>query len=528
LSKIQGFISRIIEKGSNATVRTRLTVLTVLGLAVTMAIWGWVQLTVLDRILKEQQANRLYDLAETVSTYYQHFPTRQGLSALDETLEGHVQNDVRLGRIDIFSIENGYIEYIVGAGRAPYEWPENLISSAAEKAKTQYVELSIDGSPALGLLYPFLSEKDSQTFIGVITFSQSRFEILSRAKRLLLFSTMGLLFVILLFLFLSYRWIIGRPLSIIINTIDEFQRGHYIRRIPIARRDEWGQLADHFNLMAAEIERVMARNLELHRHLEDRIQEATHKVVQLQQQVNQLQQLTALGYLTANLAHDLGTPLHSIAGLASLLLEHNQWPSDASRKLELIVQQTQRLNTVIQNVRRATRLPEPHFEATAVIELLNETLPLVEPLMQKSGIQLVVSVDENMPLFYVDRYRVQTALFNLIQNALEAMPDGGNIRVSASFAPQDRRIALTIQDNGPGIPPELLQRVCEPFFSTHTEEGLRGLGLAIVQDIVKIHGGQIEIKSNPLEGTQVMLYFPVVSTVSAEETLHGSSSLSNP
>jgi two-component system NtrC family sensor kinase len=149
-------------------------------------------------------------------------------------------------------------------------------------------------------------------------------------------------------------------------------------------------------------------------------------------------------------------------------------------------------------------------------------------LMQKSGIQLIVSVDENIPLFYVDRYRVQTALFNLIQNALEAMPDGGNIRVSASFAPQDRRIALTIQDNGPGIPPELLQRVCEPFFSTHTEEGLRGLGLAIVQDIVKIHGGQIEIKSNPLEGTQVMLYFPVVSTVSAEETLHGSSSLSNP
>jgi signal transduction histidine kinase len=73
-----------------------------------------------------------------------------------------------------------------------------------------------------------------------------------------------------------------------------------------------------------------------------------------------------------------------------------------------------------------------------------------------------------------------------------------------------------------------MQRVCEPFFSTHTDEGLRGLGLAIVQDIVKIHGGQIEIKSNPLEGTQVILYFPVVSTATSEENLHGSSSLSNP
>jgi len=503
-------------------------VLTVLGLAVTMTIWGWIQIKVLDKILMEQQISRLYDLAETVSTYYQHFPTRQGLSALDETLEGHVQMDVRLGRIDIFSIENGYVEYIVGAGRTPYEWPDNLISSAAEKTRAQHVELIIDGSPALGLLYPFLSEKDSQTFIGVITFSQSRFEILSRAKHLLLFSSIGLLFVILLFLFLSYRWIIGRPLRIIINTIDEFQKGHYVRRIPIARLDEWGQLADHFNLMADEIERVMARNLELHRRLEDRVQEATHKVVQLQQQVNQLQQLTALGYLTANLAHDLGTPLHSIAGMATLLLEHDQWPPDVSRKLELIVQQTQRLNTVIQNVRRATRLPEPHFEAMSVSELLNETLPLVEPLMQKSGIQLMVTVDENIPLFYVDRYRVQTALFNLIQNALEAMPDGGNITVAAYAVPQNRMIALTIQDDGPGIPPELMQRVCEPFFSTHTDEGLRGLGLAIVQDIVKIHGGQIEIKSNSIEGTQVILYFPVVSTASTEENLHGSSSLSNP
>lgn len=528
MSTARDVISRFFKKGSNTTVRTRLMVLTILGLALTMAIWGWIQLKVLNKILVEQQINRIYDLAETVSTYYQHFPSRQGLSALDETLESHVQTDIRLARIDIFSIENGFIEYIVGAGRVPYEWPENIISSTAEKTKAQYVELSIDSSPALGLLYPFLSERDSQTFIGVIVFSQSRLEILARAKRLLLFSSIGLLLAILFFLSLSYRWIIGRPLKIIINTIDEFQRGQYIKRIPIDRLDEWGQLADHFNLMADEIERVMARNLELHRHLEDRVQEATLKVVQLQQQVNQLQQLTALGYLTANLAHDLGTPLHSIAGLAKLLLEHDQWPPDASRKLELIVQQTQRLNTVIQNVRRATRLPEPHFEATSVSELLNETLSLIEPVIQKTGIQLMVHVDEDIPILYMDRYRVQTALLNLIQNALEAMPYGGIITVSASAVPHNHKIALTVQDNGPGIPPELVQRVCEPFFSTHTDEGLRGLGLAIVQDIVKIHGGQIEIKSNPKEGTRIILYFPVVDTASAMENLHGDSSLSNP
>lgn len=516
VKRTRDFIKHAITRWADTTVRTRLMILTFSGLAATMAIWGWIQLKALDNILIEQQVNRLYDLAETVSTYYQHFPTRQGLSALDEALEGHVQTDTRLVRIDIFYIEKGYIEYIVGAGRSPYEWPENLISSAAEKTKPHYVQLTVDGNPALGLLYPFFSGRHSQIFVGVITASQSRMEIMSQAKQLLLFSSIGMLLVILLLLSLSYRWIIGKPLRIIIHTIDEFQKGHYVKRIPfVARQDEWGQLADHFNVMAEEIEQVMARNIELQRRLEERVQEATLKVVQLQQQVNQLQHLTSLGYLTANLAHDLGTPLHSIGGLAKLLLERDEWPPDARRKLELIDQQTQRLNTVIQNVRRATRLPEPHFEETSVTELLNETLTLVEPLIQKAGIQMMVEVDKNTPPLYVDFFRVQTALFNLIQNALEAMPEGGKIRVAASVVSDHQAVAITVQDDGPGIPSDMIQQVCEPFFSTRSDEGLKGLGLAIVHDILKIHGGRVEIKSQPSEGTRIILYFPIISAVPA-------------
>jgi two-component system NtrC family sensor kinase len=518
VAALRNIINAAKYKISNMSVRSRLMVLTVLGLAVTMTIWGWIQLRVLNVILIEQQMKRMQELSETVIAYYQHFPSGKGLSVLDDTLEDHVKSDDRLARIDLFSVINGEVEYIVGAGRVPYEWPENIISSAMEKSKTQRIELNTDAGPALGLLYLFSSGRDTQLFVGVIVFSQTRLEIVSRAKRLLFFSTIGLLFAILCVLVFGYRWLIGRPLRVIIDTIDEFQSGKYVKRIPIPRQDEWGQLADHFNLMADEIEMVLARNQELHRQLEERVQEATHKVVQLQQQVNQLQQLTALGYLTARLAHDLGTPLHSIAGLAKLLLEHDAWPPDVGRKLELIVQQTQRLNTVIQNVRHATRLPEPHFEAATVPELLNETLPLVEPLMQKSGIQLVVNVDANIPVLHVDRYRVQTALFNLIQNALEAMPGGGKISVIASTLPHNDIVAIIIQDNGPGIPPEMLARVCEPFFSTHTDEGLRGLGLAIVQDIVKVHGGKIEIKSSPGEGTEVVLYFPIIDTTSSAET----------
>jgi len=512
------------------TVRTRLMIVAILGLSVTMAIWGWIQLRALDNILTDHIVRRLSDVAETVSTYYEHFPTRQGLSVLDSTLKDQIQMDIRLARIDIFSVVSGKIEYIAGASRVPYDWSETLVGSVAEKLKPRYLKLNTEGGPALGLLYPdIMSEKDKKTrvVVGVISFSHSRADILARAQHLLIFSSIGLLLLILLVLSMSYGWIIGHPLKSIICAIDEFQAEQYDKRIHLPRQDEWGQLADHFNSMADKIEQVLAKDRKLNLYLEERVHEATHNVIRLQKEVNQLQQLTALGYLTATLAHDLGTPLHSIAGMARLLLEGNEWPPAAGHKLELIVQQTQRLDKVIQNVRRASRLPEPHFETISIPELLNETLPLVEPMIQKSGIRLSIDVKTDTPLLYVDRYRFQIAIINLIENAVEALPQEGKITVSASAIPDDRLVAVSVRDNGPGIPSELLEKIREPFFSTHTNEGMRGLGLAIVDGIGKEHGGRLEIKSRPGKGTEVILYFPVVDVMSVKAVPDNGSSLSN-
>jgi signal transduction histidine kinase len=182
-----------------------------------------------------------------------------------------------------------------------------------------------------------------------------------------------------------------------------------------------------------------------------------------------------------------------------------------ARKLDLIVQQTQRLSTVIQNVRRATRPPEAHFEKVMVQTLLSETVSLVEPLIRKAGVELQVALEEKPTEIRADRYRVQTALFNLIQNGLEAMPAGGRITIAAQVKTDPGEVSITVSDTGQGIPPELMERICEPFFSTHQEEGMRGLGLAIVQDIVKMHGGRVEIVSSPGEGTKITLHLPTAA-----------------
>jgi signal transduction histidine kinase len=501
------YLAKIIEFNNNLTVRVRLVALTVAGLAVTMAIWGIIHLNALDRILVDQQVKRLEGVAETVSTFYQHFPTRQGIATLDSTLKDHIQSDVRLARIDIFDMRRNHVNYVAGASRVQYEWPDNIVAEVSAKGKSRYFKLNTEAGPSLGLLYFVSGEtKDSRIVVGIIAFSRTNAAIMNSARQLLFFSSAGLLLAILLLLGLSYGWMIGRPLRMIIETIDEFQKGRYIERIPIVREDEWGQLADHFNQMANEIQHVMARNLDLTSHLAQRVREETLNVVHLQKQVDDLKQLTALGHLTANLAHDLGTPLHSIAGLARLMLEREGWPPDIAHKLNLIVEQTQRLDNVIQNVRRATRLPEPHFELMTVPKILGETLPLVEPLIQKKHLIMDVHIEHSTASLYVDRYRIQTALLNIIQNSIDALPEGGTITISAEDERVEKTILIAIADNGPGIAADFLKKVCEPFFSSHQDEGMRGLGLAIVRDIVKAHGGRMDMQSTPGCGTTVILY----------------------
>ena len=147
---LKNLLAKIIDYNSNLTVRVRLVALTVAGLAVTMAIWGVIQLTALDRILVDQQVKRLEGVAETVSTFYQHFPTKRGIAALDSALKDHIQTDVRLARIDIFDIRRKNVDYVAGASRVQYEWPDNMVAEVSAKGKSRYVKLETESGTVAG------------------------------------------------------------------------------------------------------------------------------------------------------------------------------------------------------------------------------------------------------------------------------------------------------------------------------------------------------------------------------------------
>ena len=179
---------KIIAYNENLTVRVRLIILTVVGLALTMAIWGFIQLTALDRILVDQQAKRLEGVADTISTFYQFFPTKRGLLALDSALKDFIQTDVRLARIDIFDTSHGNVDYVAGASRVQYEWPDNIVAAASAKGKVRYVKIDTESGPALGLLYPVSGEtKDSHIVVGIIGFSRANAEIMNQCPTIAYF-----------------------------------------------------------------------------------------------------------------------------------------------------------------------------------------------------------------------------------------------------------------------------------------------------------------------------------------------------
>ena len=499
------------------SIRARLLLLTASGLGLMLAFWGWSQMKALSRILTEQDAEILNDVGHSVGEYYSNFSTDKGLEVLDRSMEELLKQDASLARIDLFSVYPQSARNLFGVSRIKTEWGEDRLLAVARTGDSRLYEIQTDAGPALGLLYPLHERSVSgKAVVGVMVLTLDDAKILASARRLLVFSSIGLLLALFAVVVFSANIVIQRPLRTIIRAMDAVTPEGKPLRVPLKRRDEWGLLARSYNRMADEIEQAMERNAELNRGLEARVQEATAGAVQLQTRLSHLERLSALGFLTARLAHDMGTPLHSIAGMTQLLLEQGEWSPEVRRKLELISEQARRLDEVLQNVRRSTRMPEPHFAMVPLDRVLDDTLPLVAPSLERAGIRLEIRKSPDPHAVYLAVYRVQTALFNLIQNAVEAMPGGGVLTLTTAVAPQRREVVLEVEDTGEGIHPEVRQRIFEPIFSTKESTGVKGLGLSIVEDIMKMHGGRIEVNSVPGRGTRIGLYFPFSEGVSPE------------
>jgi sigma-B regulation protein RsbU (phosphoserine phosphatase) len=222
----------------------------------------------------------------------------------------------------------------------------------------------------------------------------------------------------------------------------------------------------------------------------------------MEEELLRSERLAVLGKMAAHISHEIKNPLMLIGGFARQVLKNPAAdPVKTQEKLQIIVDEVQRLEDFLVEVGSYAKFSEPQKCPGNLNRLIQETCQRLEPTLRESQIDLLLQLDPQLPEIMFDPAHLRQVILNIAKNAIEAMSGGGTLTIITGR--QADRIFLQICDTGVGIPPEIQEKIFQPFFSSKPKGS--GLGLAISQKIIQAHQGEIAIKSTPQQGTQVTI-----------------------
>jgi signal transduction histidine kinase len=238
----------------------------------------------------------------------------------------------------------------------------------------------------------------------------------------------------------------------------------------------------------------------LYSHLEEanrQLQESHHQIVQLER-------LATLGEMSAMVAHQIRNPLVSIGGFARRLSQLTPEKADRHKYLDIIQKEVKRLEEMVKELLTVSPEVRLRFSLADLNQIVHECLILHEERIKRQMVNLHIQLERKLPKIFLDATRMRQALSNLLDNALDVMPNGGDLYVS-TFASAEAA-HLEVADTGPGIAPENLQTIFAPFFTTKVD-GI-GLGLTLTQRVISHHRGNIEARNLPERGAVFSISLP--------------------
>jgi signal transduction histidine kinase len=227
----------------------------------------------------------------------------------------------------------------------------------------------------------------------------------------------------------------------------------------------------------------------------------------LQEQLRHADRLATIGKLAAGVAHELNEPLGSILGFAQLAKKNAGMPKQAEQDLDRIVSASLHAREVIRKLMLFARQMPPRRTRLNLNQVVKEGLYLFEARCARQGIDLELSLGQDLPEVYADATQLTQVLTNLVVNAIQAMPRGGKLSVATRR--DQEAVTLRIEDTGEGISPEVKKQIFLPFFTTKEADHGTGLGLAVVHGIVTAHRGTIEVDSRVGRGTRFAIRLPL-------------------
>jgi len=289
------------------------------------------------------------------------------------------------------------------------------------------------------------------------------------------------------------------PVQKLASASKELARGNLEIRVESTSDDELGELADGFNTMAYAL-----------KERDERLKEFTRK------KFMESERLALVGQLAANVAHELNNPLQGIVTYSHLLLENNVCDEPTNLNIRKIVTQANRCRDIIRGLLDFSRQRKPDKTPSDINSIVNESLSFVENQALFHNIEIVMNLDKSLPKVIIDPSQIVRVFINLIVNAAEAMEGNGRLTISSIVDRNTKCVDIDVEDTGPGIPEENLDKIFDPFFTTkETGHGV-GLGLAISYGIIKEHKGTISVESEVGRGTKFTIKLPLATSMNGD------------
>jgi PAS domain S-box-containing protein len=247
--------------------------------------------------------------------------------------------------------------------------------------------------------------------------------------------------------------------------------------------------------------------IEDQKRVEEELKEKTEELRDMSQQLWQAAKLATMGELASSIAHELNNPLATVSLRIESLTAQTSQDDPRRRELEIIGQEVERMANLVGNLLQFSRRSQPQISTVNVCDEIEKTLELIHYHLRKHKIAVAREFKLEGPLIHADRQQLRQLFLNLFTNASDAMPKGGTLTIRVAAQPEEKMVFIEIDDTGTGIPPEILPKVMEPFYTTKPEGKGTGLGLAICRRIAQEHRGTLDITSEgiPGKGTKVRI-----------------------